>query len=79
MIISFSQGKIIANNREVMVKLDGDAKVTLQAQVDDLELIAGVNVVIAVGSGINWSIYLDQREQLNSLSLKTGISIKQAR
>jgi hypothetical protein len=76
MLIMFSQGKVIANNREIMVKLEGDAKVSLQAQVDELELIGGANVITAVGSGINWSVRLDDNKQLQLLSSETGIGIK---
>ena len=75
MIIVFSQGKIIANHREVMVKLSGDAKITLQVQVDELELIGGVHVIKAVGSGINWSVRLDDNDQLQALALETGIAV----
>ena len=77
MLINFSQGKIIANNREVMVKLEGDARITLQAQVDEIALIGGPNVINAVGSGINWSVRLDSSEQLHALETETGIAIKQ--
>ena len=76
MMISFSQGRIIANNREIMIKLEGDAKITLQAQVDELEFIGGANVITAVGSGINWSLRLDNTQQLQTLSVETGIAIK---
>ncbi len=75
MLITFSQGKIIANHREIMVKLEGDAKVTLQAQVDEVELIGTVNIVTAVGSGLNWSIRLDSSDQLQTLSAEIGIAI----
>jgi len=77
MLIPFSQGRIIANNREVMIKVKGDAHITLQAQVDELDLIGGANVITAVGSGINWSIRLDDSEQLQTLAAETGIAIKQ--
>ena len=77
MLIPFSQGRIIANNREVMIKIEGDARITLQAQVDELDLIGGANVITAVGSGINWSIRLDDSEQLQMLATETGIAIKQ--
>lgn len=77
MLITFSQGKIIANNREIMVKLQGEAKVTLQAQVDELELIGLANVITAVGSGLSWSVKLDDDQQLQILSDETGIAIKQ--
>jgi len=76
MLITFSQGKIIANNREIMVKLLGEASVTLQAQVDEIELIGNANVICAVGSGINWSLRLDSSEQLKALACETGIAIK---
>jgi hypothetical protein len=75
MLIIFSQGRIIANNREIMVKLEGDAKVTLQAQVDELQLFGGANVITAVGSGINWSVHLDNSEQLQILSSEIGIGV----
>jgi len=77
MLIPFSQGRIIANNREVMIKIEGDARITLQAQVDEIELIGTANVITAVGSGINWSIRLDDSDQLQTLASETGIAIKQ--
>lgn len=77
MLISFSQGKVIANQREVMIKLEGDARVTLQATVDELELIGTANVITAMGSGLSWSVRLDDNQQLQSLSSETGIAIKQ--
>jgi|GEM_PF-517421 len=76
MLITFSQGKIIANHSELMVKLEGVAKVTLQAQVDEVELIGTVNVITALGSGVNWSLRLDNSEQLEALSTVIGIAIK---
>lgn len=75
MMITFSQGRIIANNREIMVKIQGNAKITLQAQVDDVELIGNANVICAVGSGINWSLRLDSSDQLKALATETGIAI----
>jgi len=76
MLINFTQGKIIANHREVMVKLEGDANITLQSQVDELELIGGVNVLNAVGNGVNWAVRVDNDEQLQALSTEIGIAIK---
>lgn len=75
MIIVFSQGKIIATQHEIVVRLDGEARISLQAQVDELTLIAGANVVTAVGSGINWSIKLDDEQQLATLADEIGIAI----
>ncbi|WP_372883216.1 DUF3389 domain-containing protein [Psychromonas sp.] len=77
MLIEFNQGKIIANHRDIMIKLEGDAKVTLQAQVDEVTLIGGANVVTALGSGLSWSLRLDNREQLQSLAAEIGIAIQE--
>ncbi|WP_028864605.1 DUF3389 domain-containing protein [Psychromonas aquimarina] len=76
MLISFSQGKIIANNREIMIKLSGEARITLQAQVDEITLIGSANVITALGSGINWSVSLDDSEQLQTVAQETGIAVQ---
>ena len=76
MLITFNQGKIIANNRDLMVKLEGDAKVTLQAQVDEITLIGGANVITALGSRLSWSVRLDNREQLENLAAEIGMAIQ---
>lgn len=59
-----------------MVKLEGNAKITLQAQVDELEFIGGANVITAIGSGISWSVRLDDNKQLQFLSSETGVGVK---
>ncbi|WP_318421704.1 DUF3389 domain-containing protein [Photobacterium leiognathi] len=74
MIIEFEQGKIIATQHEVVVRINGNARINLQAQIDELTLIAGANVVTAVGSGINWSVKLDSNEQLQLLADEIGIA-----
>ncbi|OAN11559.1 PTS sugar transporter subunit IIA [Photobacterium jeanii] len=76
MIINFSTGKIIANQHEIVVRLDGEARVTMQAQVDEVTLIGGANVITATGSGLQWSIRLDNAEQLEALATEIGIAIK---
>ena len=77
MIISFSSGKIIATAHEVVVKLEGKAMVTLQAQIDAITLIGkGANVITANGSETKWSIKLDSEEQLNELAQQIGIAIQ---
>ncbi|MGF1760473.1 DUF3389 domain-containing protein [Photobacterium sagamiensis] len=76
MVITFSEGRIIANQHELVVRLDGVSRATLQAQVDEITLIGGANVVTATGSGINWSVRLDNEEQLAELSQEIGIAIK---
>ncbi|WP_318474006.1 DUF3389 domain-containing protein [Photobacterium leiognathi] len=75
MIIEFEQGKIIATQHEVVVRINGNARINLQAQIDELTLIAGANVVTAVGSGINWSVKLDSNKQLQLLADEIGIAI----
>lgn len=75
MIIEFEQGKIIATQHEIVVRINGNARINLQAQIDELTLIAGANVVTAVGSGINWSVKLDSNEQLQLLADEIGIAI----
>jgi hypothetical protein len=78
MLIKFNQGRIIANNRDLMIKLEGDAKVTLQAQVDEISLLGGANVITALGSGLSWSVRLDNREQLDNLAAAVGIPIQES-
>lgn len=75
MIIEFEQGKIIATQHEVVVRINGNARINLQAQIDEITIIAGANVVTAVGSGINWSVKLDSNEQLQLLADEIGIAI----
>lgn len=76
MNLTFSEGRIIANQHELVVRLDGSARVTLQALVDDVTLISGANVITASGSGVNWSVRLDNAEQLTQLSEAIGIAIQ---
>ncbi|OBU17494.1 PTS sugar transporter subunit IIA [Photobacterium aquimaris] len=75
MIITFSQGKIIATQHEVVIRIEGDCRITMQAQVDELTLIGGANVITAIGSGLNWSVKLDTDEQLQQLAAEIGIAI----
>ncbi|WEM45570.1 DUF3389 domain-containing protein (plasmid) [Photobacterium sp. DA100] len=77
MTIVFSAGRIIANQHEVVVRLDGTARVSLQAAVDDITLLGkGANVVTALGSGVNWSLRLDSEQQLKDLANVIGIAIQ---
>ncbi|PSU99279.1 DUF3389 domain-containing protein [Photobacterium kishitanii] len=75
MIITFSQGKIIATQHEVVIRIDCCCRIMMQAQVDELTLIGGANVITAVGSGLNWSVKLDTDEQLQQLAAEIGIAI----
>ncbi|MFA0521254.1 DUF3389 family protein, partial [Vibrio sp. 10N.222.55.E8] len=57
MVITFKSGKVIATAHELVVRLDGEHRVTLHAQVDAIQLIGkGANVISANGSECKWSI-----------------------
>ncbi|KJG20985.1 PTS sugar transporter subunit IIA [Photobacterium iliopiscarium] len=77
MILTFSQGKIIATQHEVVIRIDGSCRMMMQAQVDELTLIGGANVITAVGSGLNWSVKLDSDEQLQQIATEIGIAVTQ--
>ena len=78
MNITFSEGRIIANQHELVVRLNGQSRVTLQAMVDDLTLMGrGANVITAMGSGVNWSVRLDSVEQLQEVADAIGIAIQE--
>ncbi|EPN4984505.1 DUF3389 domain-containing protein [Vibrio alginolyticus] len=77
MVIEFSLGKIIATQREIVIKLSGSAMVTLQAQTDAIQLLGrGANVVLSHGAECKWSIKLDNAVQLAELSREIGIDIQ---
>ncbi|MCW8329970.1 DUF3389 domain-containing protein [Photobacterium sp. SDRW27] len=76
MNLTFSEGRIIANQHELVVRLNGSARASLQSLVDDVTLIGGANVITASGSGVNWSVRLDSAEQLAELSEAIGIAIQ---
>ncbi|MCZ0757853.1 DUF3389 domain-containing protein [Vibrio diabolicus] len=77
MVIEFSLGKIIATQREIVIKLSGSAMVTLQAQTDSIQLLGrGANVVSSHGAECKWSIKLDNEEQLADLAREIGIVIQ---
>ncbi|HHF3132514.1 TPA: DUF3389 domain-containing protein [Vibrio diabolicus] len=77
MVIEFSLGKIIATQREIVIKLSGSAMVTLQARTDSIQLLGrGANVVLSHGAECKWSIKLDNEEQLVGLAREIGIDIQ---
>ncbi|HHF3040407.1 DUF3389 domain-containing protein [Vibrio diabolicus] len=77
MVIEFSLGKIIATQREIVIKLSGSAMVTLQAQTDSIQLLGrGANVVLSHGAECKWSFKLDNEEQLADLAREIGIDIQ---
>ncbi|WP_240205418.1 DUF3389 domain-containing protein [Vibrio sp. CyArs1] len=74
MIVDFSQGKVIVTPHEMVVRL-AVSNVTLQAQVDALQLIIPACVISANGAECKWSVKLDSEEQLRAISNETGIAI----
>lgn len=77
MVIEFSLGKIIATQREVVIKLTGDSMVTLQAQTDAIQLLGrGANVVLSHGAECKWSVKLDNEDQLKQLAQEIGLDIQ---
>jgi len=60
-IITFSGGKVIATTHELVVKLSGPHRVSLQSQIDAVSLIGqGANVIVAHGSETTWSVKLNK-------------------
>ncbi|MCM0148861.1 DUF3389 domain-containing protein [Photobacterium galatheae] len=76
MNLIFSQGRIIANHHELVIRLNGSARVTLQASAEDVRLIQQPLLITATGSGVQWSIHLDDSDQLKQLSECLGIAIE---
>ncbi|WP_295890879.1 DUF3389 domain-containing protein [uncultured Vibrio sp.] len=76
MVIEIKSGKIIATAHEIIVKLNGDQHVAMQAQSDSITLIGkGANVVVANEGGCKWSVKLDNEQQLELLSSQLGCAI----
>ncbi|MEL7292662.1 MAG: DUF3389 domain-containing protein [Pseudomonadota bacterium] len=77
MIITFSGGKVIATAHELVVKLSGPHRVSLQSQIDAVSLIGqGANVIVAHGSETTWSVKLDNQEQLVEIAQQIGIDVQ---
>ncbi len=76
MVIEFQYGKIIVTQHELVVRLEGEHRATLQATADSVQLIGGgANVVVANGSEAKWSIKLDDEQQLIQISEQLGCAI----
>ncbi|MBY6198106.1 DUF3389 domain-containing protein [Vibrio hangzhouensis] len=74
MIVEFSQGKVIVTPHEVVVRLSGSA-VTLQGQVDALQLILPACVLSANGAECKWSVKLDNSQQIQTIAEQTSIEV----
>lgn len=75
MVIEFLYGKIIVTPHELVVRLDGEHKVTMQAASDAVQLIGGANVVVVNGSESKWSIKLDNDQQLKQIAEQLGCAV----
>ncbi|NOI29749.1 DUF3389 domain-containing protein [Vibrio coralliilyticus] len=77
MVVEFKSGKIIVTSHEIVVKVATEHMITLQAQVDAIQLIGrGANVIAANGSETKWSIKLDNEQQLFKIANEIGIDIQ---
>ncbi|EEX31931.1 MULTISPECIES: DUF3389 domain-containing protein [Vibrio] len=77
MVVEFKSGKIIVTSHEIVVKVATEHMITLQAQVDAIQLIGrGANVIAANGSETKWSIKLDNEQQLLKIANEIGIDIQ---
>ncbi|MDN3611614.1 DUF3389 domain-containing protein [Vibrio ostreicida] len=77
MVINFTGGKVIVTPYEIVIKLVSKHKVTLEAQVDAVQLIGGgANVIAANGSETKWSLKLDNTEQLQDIANEIGLEIQ---
>ncbi|MGF1748318.1 DUF3389 domain-containing protein [Vibrio cionasavignyae] len=74
MMVEFSGGKVLMTPHEIVVRLTGN-HVTLQAQVDAVQLILPACVISANGAECKWSIRLDNQQQLQQIANETGIEV----
>lgn len=76
MVIDFKSGKIVVTPFELVVRLNGEHRVTLQAQSEAVQLIGkGANVISVNGSEAQWSIKLDNEQQLQQIAAELGCEI----
>ncbi len=75
MVIEFRYGKIIVTPHEMVVRLEGEHKATMQAASEAVQLIGGANVVVVNGSEAKWSIKLDTELQLKQIANHLGCEI----
>lgn len=72
MTLDFELGKIIVNAHEIMIRLDGEQRLTFQAQTDAIQLMGQVLVILDAQS--RFSIKLPT-EIIEEISQVTGIAI----
>lgn len=77
MVIDFEGGKIIATPFELVVRLNGQHRVSMQASVDAIQLIGqGANVISVNSSECKWSIKLDSEAQLEVIAQELSLAIQ---
>ncbi len=77
MIIEFSHGKIIANLHDVVIRLNSMPSASLQCHVDAIKLIGrGANVITAYDLQCQWTVKLDNEQQVQNLADFLGIPIQ---
>ncbi len=77
MVIDFESGKIIVTPFELVVRLSGEHKVSMQASVDAIQLIGqGANVISVNSSECKWSIKLDSEEQIQAIAQELSLAIQ---
>ncbi|MGR5283971.1 DUF3389 family protein [Vibrio maritimus] len=74
MVIDFSSGKVIVTPHEVVVRYQV-GQITLQSQVDALQLILPACILSANGAECKWSIKLDDESQVKAISEACSIEI----
>ncbi|WP_070966371.1 DUF3389 family protein [Vibrio sonorensis] len=76
MRIDFSSGKIVVTSQEIQIRIDGDSQIVLRARADAIALLGGgANVVVANDSEVQWSVRLDDVQQLEEISSCLGVKI----
>lgn len=77
MVIEFSGGKLIVTPFELVIRLQGENCVSLQAGSESIELIGqGANVVVANSGDTRWSVKLDNEAQLLTIAGEMGCDIR---
>ncbi|MGF1773215.1 DUF3389 domain-containing protein [Vibrio wakamikoensis] len=74
MVIDISSGKVIVTPHEVVVRYQV-GQITLQSQVDALQLILPACILSANGAECKWSIKLDDESQVKAISEACSIEI----
>lgn len=77
MLINIPDAKIIVSPHSVVVRLEGESKISMEAQAEVIDLIGrGANVISANSGHSRWSIKLENREQLELIARELGLPIE---